>query len=105
MVPPTDRDALERYVSYVRTTPFHERLSELNDQGLYTHWQGTLSPLRFTHAPKHEYFAVRNSVGIFDTSPLYKYRVTGPDAERLLAGALVRDVRTCRPASSHFPQS
>ncbi len=77
----------------MRTTPFHPRLSELNDQGLYTHWQGTLSPLRYTHAPKHEYFAVRNSVGVFDTSPLYKYLVTGPDAERLLAGALVRDVR------------
>ena len=76
----------------IRTTPFHPRLSQLNDQGLYTHWQGTLSPLRYTHAPKHEYFAVRNSVGVFDTSPLYKYVVTGPDAERLLAGALVRDI-------------
>ena len=63
----------------MRTTPFHPRLSELNDQGLYTHWQGTLSPLRYSHAPKHEYFAVRNSVGVFDTSPLYKYAVTGPD--------------------------
>jgi aminomethyltransferase len=86
----------------VRTTPFHERLSQLNDQGLYTHWQGTLSPLRYTHAPKHEYFAVRNSVGVFDTSPLYKYLVTGPDAERLLAGALVRDVRQCRPGQAQY---
>jgi len=86
----------------VRTTPFHPRLSELNDQHLYTHWQGTLSPLRYTHAPKHEYFAVRNSVGVFDTSPLYKYAVTGPDAERLLAGALVRDVKTCRPGQAQY---
>lgn len=86
----------------MRTTPFHPRLSELNDQGLYTHWQGTLSPLRYSHAPKHEYFAVRNSVGVFDTSPLYKYAVTGPDAERLLAGALVRDVRTCRPGQAQY---
>ena len=86
----------------VRTTPFHPRLSELNTQGLYTHWQGTLSPLRYTHAPKHEYFAVRNSVGVFDTSPLYKYRVTGPDAERLLSGALVRDVRRCRPGQAQY---
>ena len=81
----------------IRTTPFHPRLSELNTQGLYTHWQGHLSPLRYTHAPKHEYFAVRNTVGVFDTSPLFKYRITGPDAERLLAGVLVRDIRTCRP--------
>ena len=86
----------------IRTTPFHPRLSELNTQGLYTHWQGTLSPLRYTHAPKHEYFAVRNAVGVFDTSPLFKYRVTGPDAERLLADALVRDIRTCRPGQAQY---
>ncbi|GAB3249695.1 aminomethyltransferase family protein [Nocardioides dilutus] len=86
----------------MRTTPFHPRLSELNDQGLYTHWQGTLSPLRYSHAPKHEYFAVRNSVGVFDTSPLYKYAVTGPDAERLLSGALVRDVKACRPGQAQY---
>ena len=86
----------------ITTTPFHPRLSELNTQGLYTHWQGRLSPLRYTHAPKHEYFAVRNAVGVFDTSPLYKYRITGPDAERLLAGALVRDIRTCRPGQAQY---
>ena len=86
----------------MRTTPFHPRLSELNDQGLYTHWQGTLSPLRYTHAPKHEYFAVRNSVGVFDTSPLYKYLVSGPDAERLLARGLVRDITSCRPGQAQY---
>jgi aminomethyltransferase len=86
----------------IRTTPFHARLSELNDQGLYTHWQGTLSPLRYSNAPKHEYFAVRNSVGVFDTSPLFKYRVTGPDAERLLARGLVRDIRQCRPGQAQY---
>ena len=61
----------------ITTTPFHPRLSELNNQGLYTHWQGQLSALRYTHAPKHEYFAVRNAVGVFDTSPLSKYSCLG----------------------------
>lgn len=86
----------------IRTTPFHARLSELNSQHLYTHWQGHLSALRYTHAPKHEYFAVRNSVGVFDTSPLFKYRITGPDAERLLMGVLTRDIRTCRPGQAAY---
>ena len=86
----------------IRTTPFHPRLSQLNSQGLYTHWQGHLSALRYTHAPKHEYFAVRNAVGVFDTSPLFKYRVHGPDAERFLSGVLVRDVRTCRPGQAQY---
>ena len=86
----------------IRTTPFHPRLSELNTQGLYTHWQGHLSALRYTDAPKHEYFAVRNAVGVFDTSPLFKYRIHGPDAERFLAGVLVRDIRKCRPGSAQY---
>jgi glycine cleavage system T protein (aminomethyltransferase) len=86
----------------IRTTPFHPRLSALNTQGLYTHWQGHLSALRYTTAPKHEYFAVRNAVGVFDTSPLFKYRVHGPDAERFLAGVLVRDVRVCRPGHAQY---
>jgi aminomethyltransferase len=86
----------------ITTTPFHPRLSELNATGLYTHWQGQLSALRYSHAPKHEYFAVRNSVGVFDTSPLYKYWIRGRDAERFLAGVFVRDIRTCRPGRAHY---
>jgi aminomethyltransferase len=86
----------------IRTTPFHARLSELNTTGLYTHWSGHLSALRYTDAPKHEYFAVRNSVGIFDTSPLFKYWIRGRDAERFLAGLFVRDIRTCRPGRAQY---
>ncbi len=86
----------------IRRTPFHERLAELDTEGLYIHWQGYLSARRYSHAPKHEYFAVRNAVGVFDTSPLYKYRVTGPDAERFLGGVLTRDVRACRPGRAQY---
>ena len=86
----------------ITTTPFHPRLSELNATGLYTHWQGHLSSLRYSHAPKHEYFAVRNSVGIFDTSPLYKYWIRGRDAEKFLAGVVIRDIRTCKPGRAHY---
>ncbi len=86
----------------IRTTPFHPRLSELNETGLYTHWSSHLSALRYGHAPKHEYFAVRNSVGVFDTSPLFKYWIRGRDAERFLAGLFIRDIRTCRPGRAQY---
>ena len=86
----------------IRTTPFHERLAELNDQHLYTHWQGHLSALRYSDAPKHEYFAVRNAVGIFDTSPLFKCRISGADADAFLAGLMVRDVAACRPGRAAY---
>lgn len=89
-------------MAVIRTTPFHERLSALNTQGLFTHWNGHLSALRYTHSPKHEYFAVRNAVGVFDTSPLSKYHIHGPDAERFLAGVLVRDIRTCRDGQAQY---
>ena len=86
----------------ITTTPFHPRLSELNKTGLYGHWSGHLSTLRYTDAPKHEYFAVRNSVGLFDTSPLYKYWIRGRDAEALLAGVFTRDIRNCRPGRAQY---
>ncbi len=86
----------------MKTTPFHPRLSELNQTGLYGHWAGYLSTLRYDLSAKHEYFAVRNSAGFFDTSPLYKYRITGSDSERFLAGVMTRDVRRCRPGQAMY---
>jgi aminomethyltransferase len=86
----------------MKTTPFHARLNELNQTGLYGHWAGHLSSLRYDMSAKHEYFAVRNSAGFFDTSPLYKYRITGPDSERLLASMMSRDVRRCRPSQAMY---
>ena len=79
----------------IRTTPFHERLSAMNETGIWEHWSNHLVATRYQMSDKFEYFAVRNTAGLFDTSPLYKYRFSGPDAERYLAGILARDVRTC----------
>ena len=86
----------------MKTTPFYARLNELNQTGLYGHWSGYLSAPRYDLSAKHEYFAVRNSAGFFDSSPLYKYRITGPDAERFLAGVMTRDVRRCRPGQAMY---
>lgn len=86
----------------VTTTPFHERLSELNESGLWTHWSGHLSALRYGPSAKHEYFAIRNSAGLFDTSPLFKYWICGTDAERFLTGVLTRDIRACRPGHAQY---
>ncbi|HEX3427846.1 MAG TPA: aminomethyltransferase family protein [Candidatus Limnocylindrales bacterium] len=79
----------------IRTTPFHERTNAANTTGLWEHWSGYLVATRYQLSEKFEYFAVRNSAGLFDSSPLYKYRIHGPDAEAFLAGVLARDIRTC----------
>ena len=86
----------------IQTTPFHERLSELNTTGLYGHWSGYLSAQKYVMSAKHEYFAVRNSAGYFDTSPLYKYRISGRDAEAFLGGVMTRDIRLCRPGRAQY---
>src|SRR3954447_1929966 len=86
----------------IRTTPFHERTSALNETGLWEHWSNHLVATRFQMSEKFEYFAVRNAAGLFDTSPLYKYRIYGPDAERFLAGVLARDPRKCPVGKAQY---
>ena len=86
----------------VKTTPFHPRLEPLSQTSLWTHWAGYLSALRYDMSAKHEYFAIRNSAGLFDTSPLFKYWIRGRDAERFLSGLLTRDVRTCRSGQAQY---
>jgi aminomethyltransferase len=79
----------------IRTTPFHDRTSAANVSGLWEHWSGYLVAQKYQLSEKFEYFAIRNSAGLFDSSPLYKYRIHGPDAEAFLGGVLARDIRTC----------
>lgn len=86
----------------MKTTPFHERTNALNRTQLWSHWAGYLSAVRYDHSPTIEYFATRNAVAVFDTSPLFKYRISGRDAEAFLAGVLTRDVRTCGVGSSQY---
>jgi aminomethyltransferase len=88
--------------SMIRTTPFHERTSALNETGLWEHWSNHLVAVRYQMSEKFEYFAVRNAAGLFDTSPLYKYRIHGPDAERYLAGVLARDPRRCPVGKAQY---
>jgi aminomethyltransferase len=86
----------------IRTSPFHERTHALNETGLWTHWSGTLAANRYQMSDKFEYFAVRNAAGIFDSSPLYKYRIHGRDALRFLSGVLARDIRACAKGHAQY---
>lgn len=76
-------------------TPFHSRVAaacELNDWGS---WKGYTTPRAYSDV-ELEYFAIRNAAGVFDLSPMNKYRVTGPDAEAYLNRLVTRDVRKVR---------
>jgi aminomethyltransferase len=86
----------------LRQSPFHERVAAANQTSLWSHWSGHLVVDKYQMAEKFEYVAIRNAVGVFDSSPLYKYRITGPDAERYLSGVLARDVRRCKPGQAQY---
>lgn len=85
-----------------KTTPFHSRVEAANQTGIWSHWANYLVAEKYQMAEKFEYFAIRNAVGVFDTSPLYKYRITGPDAEKFLSGILIRDITKCRPGQANY---
>jgi aminomethyltransferase len=76
----------------LRTTPFHTRTAALCVSRAWRRWAGYVvaSSYALTHEP--EYHAIRSAAALFDISPLYKYRITGRDAARLLDRIVTRDV-------------
>jgi len=86
----------------LRQSPFHDRVAAANQTSLWSHWSGHLVVDKYQMSEKFEYVAIRNAAGLFDSSPLYKYRITGPDAERFLGGVLTRDIRACRPGQAQY---
>jgi aminomethyltransferase len=73
-------------------TAFHERTLALCESLNYREWSGyyTVSVYEMHH--EHEYNAIRNSAALIDISPLFKYRVTGRDATKLVNRIIARDI-------------
>ena len=86
----------------LRHSPFHDRVAAANQTSLWSHWSGHLVVDKYQMSEKFEYVAIRNAVAMFHSSPLYKYRIAGQDAEKYLAGVLTRDIRTCRPGQAQY---
>ncbi len=74
-------------------TPFHERTFALCESLNYREWSGYYTVSAYETHHDHEYNAIRNASALIDISPLFKYRVTGPDASRLVDRIITRDVR------------
>ncbi len=73
-------------------TAFHKQTLALCESLNYREWSGyyTVSVYEMHH--EHEYNAIRNSAALIDISPLFKYRVTGPDATRFVNRVISRDI-------------
>ncbi len=76
-------------------TPFHPRTAPLCEGHNWRRWAGYVVAGSYELTHEREYWAIRNSAALIDVSPLYKYRVAGPDAARLLNRVVTRDVARC----------
>ena len=74
-------------------TAFHERTFELCERLSYREWSGYYAVSSYEPHHEHEYNAIRNAAALIDISPLYKYRLTGRDATRLVDRIITRDMR------------
>jgi glycine cleavage system T protein (aminomethyltransferase) len=73
-------------------TAFHERTLALCESLSYREWSGYYTVSVYETHHEHEYNAIRNSAALIDISPLFKYRVTGPDATKLVDRVIARDI-------------
>ncbi len=76
-------------------TPFHNRVAAACELNAWGTWKGYTTPTAYTDV-ELEYFAIRSTTGVFDLSPMNKYRITGPDAEACLNRMVTRDVSKIR---------
>jgi len=75
-----------------KETGFHPRWSQLTRN--VTEYRGYWLPTCFTNeGAVAEYWACREKAAVMDLSPLRKWEILGPDAERLMQYAVTRDVR------------
>ena len=88
MTPHDDRMLLD--------TPFGSRVQAACELREWESWKGYASPIAYEDV-ELEYFAVRNATGVFDLTPMTKYRIGGPDAAAFLNRLMTRDVGRIRP--------
>jgi len=74
-------------------TAVHERTFPLCESLNFREWSGYYAVSAYEAHHEHEYNAIRQAAALIDISPLYKYRVSGKDATRLVDRIVTRDCR------------
>jgi aminomethyltransferase len=78
-------------------TPLHERTARLNRKQNWREWSGYFAASAYGDSARAEYNAIRQAAALIDVSPLYKYRLSGPDAVQLIDRVIVRDATKIKP--------
>ncbi len=96
------RKSTQLHIEQLRLeTPFHPRLAALSQQNDWYSWAGYKAPHSLWDE-EMEYFAIRSQAGVFDISPMVKYRIEGPGAEAFLNRLTVRNVARLKPGRVHY---
>jgi glycine cleavage system T protein (aminomethyltransferase) len=72
-------------------TAVHARTFALAESLNYREWSGYYAVSAYEAHHEHEYNAIRNASALIDVSPLFKYRVSGRDAVKLVDRVITRD--------------
>ncbi len=83
-------------------TAFHPRTAPLNRKMQWREWSGYYASSVYADAHDIEYNAVREAAALIDVSPLYKYRVSGPDAPRLVDRVITRDATKLKVGQVYY---
>ena len=83
-------------------SPFHPRTAPLNRKLQWREWSGYWASSVYADAHDIEYNAIREAAALIDVSPLYKYRVAGPDAERLVDRVITRDATKLKVGQVYY---
>lgn len=76
-------------------TPFHSRTAALCASQNWRTWSGYSAASSYDVVHDYEYHAIRNSAGLIDVSPLFKYEIGGRDALKLVNRVVTRDAAKC----------
>jgi aminomethyltransferase len=72
-------------------TALHARTAPLNRKMQWREWSGYFASSVYADFHDIEYTAIREAAALIDVSPLYKYRLAGPDTMRLVDRVITRD--------------
>jgi aminomethyltransferase len=72
-------------------TAFYPRAEPLNRKQQWREWSGYFAASAYEDSHEVEYNAIREAAALIDVSPLYKYLVTGRDAQQLVDRVITRD--------------
>ena len=81
----------DHYKKSYYETPFHSRTSELNILNEWQRWKDYTVATNYFRTDL-EYFAVRNTTGVIDYTPMVKQKITGPDTAEFVNRFFTRDM-------------